>query len=155
VFLGWLDPIEIETNGRYELRDSETSNDVYIIKKNFQFLDDEYFLIENRQPKLFDEYLWEGGILIWHIDDKKSWMRERGYPGQEGTSLTLHRGEMMKSLECCNLPRTLLSIQVGHLTTSTTSWHYYRLMEGMMSRSVEIAVTQLTFGAREWRSALV
>lgn len=85
VLLGWLVPIEIETDGRYELRDSETSTDVYVIKRNFQFLDDEYFLIENRQPKLFDEDLWEGGIMIWHIDDTKIWMRERGFPGQIGT----------------------------------------------------------------------
>jgi hypothetical protein len=84
ISLGWLDPIEIDTNGRYEIRDSETTADVYIIKKNYQFNGDEYLLIENRQPKLFDENLWNGGILIWHIDDTARQMYERGYPGQEG-----------------------------------------------------------------------
>ena len=86
IFLGWLDPIEIDTNGRYSLQDSETSVDVYIIKHN-QFSEGEYLLIENRQPKLFDELLWNGGLLIWHIDDEKRWMYERGWPGQQGTCI--------------------------------------------------------------------
>jgi hypothetical protein len=84
IFLGWLEPIEIDTNGRYEIRDSETTTDTYVIKKNYHLSGDEYLLIENRQPKLFDEQLWNGGMLIWHIDDTKRHMRERGYPGQEG-----------------------------------------------------------------------
>lgn len=86
IFLGWLEPIEIDSDGTYELQDSETSTEVYIIKKNYQFNGDEYLLIENRQPKLFDALLWDGGLMIWHIDDTKRQMRERGYPGQEGTS---------------------------------------------------------------------
>jgi hypothetical protein len=81
----WLEPIEIDRNGRYSLQDSETSSDVYVIKKKFPSFGDEYFLIENRQPKLFDADLWNGGLLIWHIDDTVNHMHSRGFPGQEGT----------------------------------------------------------------------
>ena len=33
---------------------------------------DEYFLVENRQKTLFDSYLPDNGLLVWHIDDSIS-----------------------------------------------------------------------------------
>jgi hypothetical protein len=82
MFVNWLDPIEIVSDGTYSIGPMETTQDIYIIKKNFP--EDEYLLIENRQPIEFDALLWGGGLLIWHIDNKKHIQRERGYPGQEG-----------------------------------------------------------------------
>jgi hypothetical protein len=84
--LGWLQPIEIKKNGKFTIRDSETTTDVYVVRNNFPS-SDEFLLIENRQPKLFDSLLWSGGIMVWHIDNTVNGMRSRGYPGQEGMSM--------------------------------------------------------------------
>jgi hypothetical protein len=83
--LGWLQPIDIVKNGKFTMRDSETTNDIYSIRNNFPS-SDEFLLIENRQPKLFDSLLWNGGIMVWHIDNSVNGMQSRGYPGQEGMS---------------------------------------------------------------------
>jgi hypothetical protein len=113
-------------------------------------LGDEYFLIENRQPKLFDQYLWNGGILVWHIDDTQPWMRERGYPGQEGKFQTQHHAGKMK-LECFDLHIFLFFEQVGRVTADIIRLHCCHQMDGTISKLVEIAVIRLIFGAREWR----
>lgn len=42
----------------------------------------EYFLIENRQPIGYDEYLPSGGLLIWHIDDAQYNNAHEWYPGE-------------------------------------------------------------------------
>ena len=77
----WLNPIPIECNGRYSIEASETSNQIYIIKKGYP--DEEYLLIENRQPLQWDALLWNGGLLIWHIDNTGNRRQvNRGYPGQ-------------------------------------------------------------------------
>jgi len=51
--------------------------DVIAVKKIYRLWKDggpgeEYFLIENRQQKNYDQYLPSGGLLIWHIDDNMS-----------------------------------------------------------------------------------
>ena len=77
----WLNPIPIEYNGRYSIVASEISNQTYIIQKGYP--EQEYLLIENRQPLLWDALLWNGGLLIWHIDDTGNRRQvNRGYPDQ-------------------------------------------------------------------------
>jgi len=75
---GWIEPIEIEMNmsdlkvHSFELPPAD--NKLYKINipgKNGK----EFFLIENRNQTasgLYDTYLPESGILIWHIDENKS-----------------------------------------------------------------------------------
>lgn len=79
---GWLEPIEIAEDGEYIIEVSAMNPSVYTIRDRFP--SSEYILIENRQPIGWDEYLWEGGLLIWHIDDNADNNCERGYPGQFG-----------------------------------------------------------------------
>lgn len=45
---GWIEPIEITTDGKYPIQAAEFSNQAYIIKKNYPA--GEYLYIENRQP---------------------------------------------------------------------------------------------------------
>lgn len=80
--LGWIEPTEIVEDGMYEIEASELSDSVYVIRKNFP--DGEFLEIENRQPLLWDQLLWGGGLLIWHRDSHQSLFRWRGYPTQEG-----------------------------------------------------------------------
>jgi hypothetical protein len=77
---GFLDPIEIISDGYYEIEASAISNQIYIIRSNFP--EGEYLLIENRQPVEYDALMPGGGLLIWHVDEKQREQRERGYPGQ-------------------------------------------------------------------------
>jgi M6 family metalloprotease-like protein len=79
---GWLKPIEITDNGEYFIEASAISPCVYIIRH--MFAQDEYLLIENRQPIGYDSDLWGGGLLIWHIDDNVENNDNAGYPGLEG-----------------------------------------------------------------------
>jgi M6 family metalloprotease-like protein len=79
---GWLEPIEITDNGEYFIEASALSPSVYIIRHMFG--QDEYLLIENRQPMGYDSDLWEGGLLIWHIDDNVENNNNAGYPGLSG-----------------------------------------------------------------------
>lgn len=80
--LNWTYPFEITQNGDYDVVASELQDNIYLIKSPYP--DGEYIYIENRQPILWDELLWTGGIIIWHIDDLKPKERDRGYPGQDG-----------------------------------------------------------------------
>jgi immune inhibitor A len=72
---GWLEPIELKENGDYsidalELPSDKISYKIDIPGKNGK----EYFLIENRNNKLgtiYDTYLPDSGILIWHIDENQ------------------------------------------------------------------------------------
>lgn len=79
----WVDPLEIQYNGKYSVRASQIYPDIYKISTGYP--DGEYLLIENRQPIFADEFLWgNGGILIYHIDENVSGddNQNPGYPGQ-------------------------------------------------------------------------
>jgi len=80
---GWVTPTEITEDGYYELEASEYSNQAYKISSKYSSTD-EYLLIENRQPILWDKLLFHGGILIWHIDESADNNNHRGFPGQAG-----------------------------------------------------------------------
>jgi M6 family metalloprotease-like protein len=67
--LGWADIQVIEPGtdlGSLDLLPVETSGDVYRIDSGDG--SSEYLLLENRQRSGFDEYLYEPGLLVWHID---------------------------------------------------------------------------------------
>lgn len=81
MFLGWVEPQILSTDGTYSIQGSSFSKDSYRI--NLGDGNDEYLLIENRQNIQFDHHLHQGGLAIWHIDEKVSQL-ERGYPGQVG-----------------------------------------------------------------------
>lgn len=78
---GWLDPIEITEDGEYLIEASFLNENVFTIKD--KFAENEYLLIENRQPLQWDSLMPGSGILIWHIDDNLDNNSRRGYPGQD------------------------------------------------------------------------
>ena len=82
IALNWLTPLEISSSGSYALGPSAQVPHAYIIKEGYP--EGEYLLIENRQPIGFDAQLPQGGIAIWHIDEKADDQNDRGYLGQEG-----------------------------------------------------------------------
>jgi M6 family metalloprotease-like protein len=67
--LGWLTPTTISSNGKYILPNTTDSNFVYKVNTP---VDQEYFLLENRQRKHWDKYLATGGLAVWHIDLNKA-----------------------------------------------------------------------------------
>jgi M6 family metalloprotease-like protein len=85
--LGWLDPIEISTAGKYELGPSYHTEDVYKISEGFA--DSEYLLVEYRKKTGFEKYIGYqqgmavGGLAIWHIDNKAGYDHQ-GWPGMTG-----------------------------------------------------------------------
>lgn len=79
--LGWLEPIVISESKKYTIPSSADNPIVYKIEEGFP--EGEYLLIENRQPKLHDQKMPQGGILIWHVDEKADTERE-GFPDQIG-----------------------------------------------------------------------
>ena len=72
IFLGWLTPTEITSNGVYKINPSFTTSEVYKISEGYP--EGEYLLIENRQDQLgWDLQFWGGGgIVIWSIDEDAS-----------------------------------------------------------------------------------
>lgn len=71
--LGWLNPTEIiKTDTTYTLKPI-SENEAFLIKTN---LDNEYFLLENRQKDAWDTHIPGHGMLIWHIDyNEYQWSR--------------------------------------------------------------------------------
>lgn len=88
VFLDWVEPIRVLNSGTYDVPQVETNPVVYRIDLGYP--DDEYLLIENRQPVGIESTIPQGGLAIWHIDDKKGSLNannvnnDQGYPGQPG-----------------------------------------------------------------------
>jgi M6 family metalloprotease-like protein len=80
--LGWLEAAE-PTQGQNLIEATEIQNptlpQVYKITKNFP--DGEYILIENRQRIGFDSAMPQGGLVIWHIDEKAG-LNQEGHPFQ-------------------------------------------------------------------------
>lgn len=91
---GWLDPIVIDKSGTFNITASYLSDQIYKINMNQEGT--EYLLIENRQAIGFEKYLPQGGLAIWHIDEKAS--NVEGYPGQKGIQWPLNKKHYMVSL---------------------------------------------------------
>lgn len=81
MLLGWVQPTILSESGRYTIRAILDHPEIFIIKAGLP--KGEYLMIENRQPKGFDNILPQGGLLVWHVDEKASYNTE-GYPGQPG-----------------------------------------------------------------------
>ena len=79
--LGWLEPTVISKSKVYQIPSSYDNPIVYKIEEGYP--EGEYLLIENRQPKGHDEKMPQGGLLIWHIDEK-AMIDTEGFPEQEG-----------------------------------------------------------------------
>lgn len=77
--LGWVLPRVITESGVYEIPAVIKRPVVLVIQKGFPA--GEYLLIENRQPLGFDSKIPQGGLAIWHIDEKAGISTE-GFPGQ-------------------------------------------------------------------------
>lgn len=79
--LGWLDPIYLTDDNTYTISPTHMSSDIYVI--NAGFPDKEYMIVENRQPFEMDNFNFNGGLMIYHIDEKAQISLE-GHPGQTG-----------------------------------------------------------------------
>jgi len=77
--LGWVIPTLLNAAGTYDLQHAEEIGAVYRVDNGYP--NDEYLLIENRQPVGFDARMPQGGLAIWHIDDTADY-NTQGYPGQ-------------------------------------------------------------------------
>jgi M6 family metalloprotease-like protein len=86
--IGWVVPTEIIADGIYEIGSAASTTDVYLIR--LRYAENEYLMIENRQPERFDSDIYgNGGLVIYHIDESKfsvdsTGQETPGFPGQEG-----------------------------------------------------------------------
>jgi M6 family metalloprotease-like protein len=64
--LGWLTPQVLERSGNYVLKNNiQDTNTAYLIPT---YKANEFFLLENRYPVKWDEFVPGNGMLVWHID---------------------------------------------------------------------------------------
>jgi len=77
--LEWVTPTIITQSTTYNLPAIQSSPQIYRIDQGFP--NNEYLLVENRQPIGFDSKMPQGGLAIWHIDEEAGFNTE-GYPGQ-------------------------------------------------------------------------
>jgi M6 family metalloprotease-like protein len=79
--LGWAEAVTI-VPGCHALPPVATSSAIYRVDRGYP--SGEYLLLENRQPLGFESDMGQGGLAIWHIDERKNDNDEEGYPGQSG-----------------------------------------------------------------------
>src|SRR5205823_5134399 len=73
---GWVQPVVISSKGTYTIKKSlADSNFVYRINTP---VSNEYFLLENRQRKGFDQYMPAKGLAVWHINTNKAHVLSQG-----------------------------------------------------------------------------
>ncbi|MCF7805838.1 MAG: M6 family metalloprotease domain-containing protein [Candidatus Marinimicrobia bacterium] len=86
--LGWVNPQEITSNNTYTFNAVESDSSAFY-KVDIPTDKSEYFLLENRQNSMFDDYLPGDGMLIWHIDTDKTSL----YPGSNDVNADeTHKG---------------------------------------------------------------
>jgi len=80
VQLGWADVHDVDEDGRYEM---QKPGEIYKLSRNYP--SNEYLLVETRSnvSSVWDKYV-PGGVIVWHIDMKKSSNSDEGYPGDGG-----------------------------------------------------------------------
>lgn len=73
MLMGWLNPIELtSTASIQDMQTLEYEPEAYLIRNDGA--ENEYYIIENRQQKGWDENLPGSGILVFHIEyDKQIW----------------------------------------------------------------------------------
>lgn len=77
--LGWVTPLDITSyNPDVVIPNVENSPVIYRMWRMGP-IDKEYFLIENRQKIKFDRYLYNNGLLIFHVDDNKTNNRDENH----------------------------------------------------------------------------
>lgn len=94
---GWLKPVTLKNSGAYYVDSFERPKGDRLYKIDIPSrLGKEYFLIENRNKSsgaIYDTYLPESGIVIWHIDEKRPafygnphrvWVEDPSDPGHDG-----------------------------------------------------------------------
>lgn len=79
--LNWIQSSIIEARGTYSIEQTAFSGETYKITKGFP--EDEYLLIENRQPIGTESTMPQGGLAIFHIDERKFNNTQNSYPGGE------------------------------------------------------------------------
>ena len=85
--LGWVDVIPVTgIMLNQEIQPVAESGAVFQILEGSPSSGGEYFLLENRQRTGFDTQLPGTGLLIWHIDEKKTSNDNECYPGMAGIS---------------------------------------------------------------------
>ena len=77
-----MSPREVDNSGKFSLQQACDAEDAIIIKRGYP--DGEYLLIENRQPCGFESRMPQGGLAIFHVDERVEGNGRRGYPGQTG-----------------------------------------------------------------------
>ena len=79
--MGWATARELTTAGTYAVGEVQTQDTVFIIRPLGPNPNNEYFLLENKQPRQSDVYNMQtggtggpklGGLLVWHIDSTKT-----------------------------------------------------------------------------------
>jgi M6 family metalloprotease-like protein len=81
-FLGWVKPTELAAPGVITIPQVIEKASIFKISKGYQA--GEYLLVENRQVHANEPHIPQGGLAIWHIDERKQNNNEAGYPGQAG-----------------------------------------------------------------------
>ncbi len=77
--MGWLTPINVTTFYKdLTIPNVEENPVVYRLWRNAQ-ITNEYFLIENRQKIKFDKFLYNNGLLIYHVDDNQPNNRDENH----------------------------------------------------------------------------
>lgn len=76
---GWVSVIKPASNGVITIGDVKTTNKVYRLWKNGA-AGKEYFLVENRQQKDYDQQLPGHGLLVYHVDEAIDGNEDENHP---------------------------------------------------------------------------
>ncbi|NOT29931.1 MAG: M6 family metalloprotease domain-containing protein [Planctomycetes bacterium] len=98
--LGWASPQRL-LPGLHSVLEIENNAALYMLDSGY--LQGEYLLVENRQPVGFDAALPQGGLAIWHVDERKGSFtnndpnNDEGYLGQPGWPLGHYRVALLQA----------------------------------------------------------
>lgn len=133
IYLGWAESKTVG-DGVYTISSTTTNN--YVILRVNTPDPDEYYLVEIRLKKGFEEKLTsgssEGGIMVWHIDDALN--RRYFAEGSASTSTTLNGKHHDPSI--VPLFRTGYDAEGRYMTDTTPSDPFYYYDESDLSKAV-------------------